>query len=301
MSNNINCVVTVDLNGNTSIEAEGVPIQISKNGQFLIDRDLNRDKINPIIDCDMELDKYINYEQKVLLYKSWESSKDIIIRTIADLLSVDKTLARALVIIGQRFEILVQGRNNAWNVKSRDMKILLAEKVKQLTADPAKESKNSTQVLHEVLEKFNKNKIEGEGGSIDENIDESKHESKIPVRKVMTVRDIQKKVKEEESVETLVEIVPTTTQQGVTRQEIEQTIKEWEPRINDRIYIEQKHEILSYVNTLKTQLRVLPVERLSGGIASSPRLPIKRQILPKKKPALLLPPVPGKKPQKSLK
>ena len=255
---------------NQKFEIDYEETQANESGNIIVDTDNlpGKQKINPIKTYDDKLDNILSPEGRCKLFIHMGNSSSIMIYDTAAVIDKDMKTTRDVLMWGVECGVLCRGTNSVWKVMNRAYKEFMLDYVKEVhkqTFKPVTQEERIAErrkILAELKDEFEPTEG-GEEGSIEE-VDGSS--SGRIVKKIGQAPSVREK----------------------TLQELQKELTVWTERTHD---IEHGNEAVDKVNALKNEIRQLQMK-------NSPLLQKKNVVLPSKKPALHLSPVPGKKPQK---
>ena len=124
----------------------------------------SKEHILPIDMFEREISNRLTLEQEVILYNSWGKALSIVTSSTAILLGIEKSLAKEIIALGGRHDILYQGNNNTWKIKDANIiKERWRDKAKQLSS-PTVEKKpvSISEAIKEMHDRFDKPPTEKE-------------------------------------------------------------------------------------------------------------------------------------------
>jgi hypothetical protein len=146
--------VLVTHGGDESLRIE-IPITKTRTGgRYIIIRNdmFGKANILPIDLFEHEVSNRLSIEQQSILYNSWGMGLNIMISRTANVLGVEKSVAKEIITLGERHGLLYQANNNTWKIKDAKItKERWIDKAKQL-ANPTIEKAPLT--IKEVTKQF---------------------------------------------------------------------------------------------------------------------------------------------------
>lgn len=127
--------------------------------------------MSPINIYEREIAELLSSEEELILYNRWGTSLSIMIGTTASLVGISKSLAKDIIIRGDRYGILYQANNYVWKIKDPEIvKSRWLDKAKQLTQGPKIEKESITETIKRSLK-------EGVGSKAGGQIESGMHSS----------------------------------------------------------------------------------------------------------------------------
>lgn len=121
-------------------------LELDSSGNIeLTDEILKAKDIDIIDQYEYEIAEVLSEEQQTVLYRSWGSALSIMISRTANVVGIDKRLAKEIITQGERHGILYQGNNNTWKIKDSVTKTRWADKVKGIEKESKPEKDMTTE------------------------------------------------------------------------------------------------------------------------------------------------------------
>ena len=99
------------------VQPKNMQLKIDEEGNIIIDDEMLRVKEKQIEQLfEEEIELVLTVEQEIKLYRSWGMALSVMIGRTADIVGIDKKLAKSIIILAQQHGFLYEGNNYTWKI-----------------------------------------------------------------------------------------------------------------------------------------------------------------------------------------
>lgn len=107
-------------------------LEVDEAGTCIINDEMLKIKPREAYDLfEDELIELLKPEQEIQLYKCWGMALSIMLGRTADIVGIDKRLAKQIIMLAEQYGLLYQGNNYSWKIVNKDMKGRWLDKAKE--------------------------------------------------------------------------------------------------------------------------------------------------------------------------
>jgi len=115
----------------TMIEPQNIPLEIDEAGNCIIDEEMLKAKVRTAYESfEEDVELLLTVEQEIRLYRYLGTALSIMMGRTADVVKIDKKLAKTIILLAQEYGFLYEGNNYSWKI-NKDTKSRWIERAKE--------------------------------------------------------------------------------------------------------------------------------------------------------------------------